>query len=1172
MTPEQELAFEQLRRVANYGDALEIVRVLEPSADERRLRVVVSLYCKDMPRVSTGLPIRDREQVTIWIWPNFPYSIPTITVAHDRFAGYPHVNWSHHLCLYQAPQTEWSPNGGMGGFLNRLELWFRKAAADDLDPIGGALHPPVTSNTSGPILIPRCDAPVRGNQEWVGFAELNSISEYRLDLVAWTPPTAPTTDGRLIAAAILLGQTMPLEYPRKLGELLTCVEKRGVSVHSILDAIAQMLRRNREGQPLYIVLGTPMRGTRGGELRQHLACWQMEALGGQIAALKEGFDELERGFRSLGELGDAHEMADRSNKIRNLFLEWAEDKSLRWCSVREDRPEVTMRRDSGRPTEFFAGKVVEVWGCGALGSPIAEWVARAGAKRVTLRDQSCVTPGILVRQPYSDADIGRSKALVLAERLNAIHPKCEVVGIHENILLGPLASGQLTDHADLIIDATASNLVLTKAEEVWRRHRESRCDFASVAIDGQADRLLAVVVKKQHSGAAFDVIRRMKLAACNDPRMYAYLEAFFPKQPAPPFQPEPGCSDATFVGSAADTALLAAIAINLIGESFSKEHATAWGYFAASPKCGDLSTLAMEKAFVCDLVFTDPQTDYETRMEPSVWKSLQSWREESRRVRGEDVETGGLLFGEMSEHLGIVWVSEASGPPADSQHAAEEFVCGIEGTECLNSEKASRSRCSVQYVGTWHTHPVSSPEPSKRDFGAMAQLLTTSLTPVERLLLVIVGRIQEGVAVTSTVFLRREFEELRRIGFLRRKVATATFSEVTTTQPPRIGIALSGGGSRAMAFHLGCLRAMHDRGLLNNVEVLSTVSGGSVIGAMYAYSNDSFDEFEQRVLAILKRGLVRGIARRTLFSRRLLQIFGTLATSGLVATITFAARFVLGMIELLLPRRSKAKGVFSQRLQPPFRRWVTRTQALEQTLKDLVFGNSVVTAKRRENLNVVINACELRTGTAFRFGSRESGSWRFGIIDGNNVEVATAVAASAAYPALLPAIDRYLNFINRKGEQSKKRVILTDGGVYENLGVSCMTPDRDDAFSTNVFRPTHIICCDAGPGQFDDVVMPYGWITRMRRSFEATFRQTQHGLQKQLHLWKKYGAIEGFIYAYLGQQDSRLPVQPPGLVRREDVVHYPTDFSAMSDNDIELLSRRGEQLTRFLIEYYCPNL
>lgn len=1172
MTPSQELALEQLRRIAESGDALEIVDVLEPTEELASLRVVVSLYCKDMPRVSAGLPIRDRERVTIWIGPGFPYAVPSVMVDHVRFAGYPHVNWSRLLCLYQAPQTEWSPSGGMAGYLARLELWFRKAAADELDPVGGALHPPVTYETRGPLLIPRCDAPVSGNQGWSGFAELHAISENRLDLVAWKAVNDAPADDHLFAAAILLDTPMPLEYPGELRTLLTCLEGRGVSIDSLLTVLRALLERNANGRPLYIILGTPMRGTRGGNLRQHLACWQMDGFAGQIAQLKEQFGELERSFRDLGLEGKAQDMAEHARKVRDLFLEWAKDKTLTWCQVREDRPEVTVRRDTGRPAATFAGKVIEVWGCGALGAPIAEWVVRAGAARVILRDEGRVTPGILVRQPYTDADIGRLKATVLAERLKAVQPNCDIVGINGNIVFGPLADGCFSDEADLIIDATASNLVLTKTEEVWRRHPERRRDVASIVIDGKAQRLLAVVVRKEHTGGPLDVVRRMKLVACNDARMGSYLDAFFPSEPATPFQPEPGCSDATFIGSAADAALLAAVATNFVGEALTAQGETAKGCFATSPQCGEPRTKTLVQDFPADLVFIDPQTGYETRMEPGAWQTLQSWKEESRRRRGEDVETGGLLFGEISEHLGIVWVSEASGPPPDSQHSAAEFVCGIEGTAATNAEKEKRSRQSVQYVGTWHTHPVSAPTPSSRDLGAMAQLLTTDLAPVERLLLLIVGRMPDGPAVTATVFQRKEFEALRRNGFMQRAVAIIARPAEFRTTRPRLGIALSGGGSRAMAFHLGCLRALHDRGLLEQVDVLSTVSGGSVIGAMYAYSTDTFEEFEARVHAILRQGLVWGLARRTLLSPRLLQILGTKATSGVVANLTFIARFLLGSLESLLPRDSKARGTLSQRLQPPFRRWVTRTQAFEHTLRDLLFGDRLVTAERRGQLNIVMNACELRTGTAFRFGSRESGSWRFGVIEGNDVAVATAVAASAAYPALLPAIDRLFSFVARNGDRRQDRVILTDGGVYENLGVSCMTPDRSDAFSTNVFHPSYIICCDAGPGQFDDVVMPYGWTTRMRRSFETTFRQTQHGLQKQLHLWKEYGAIDGFVYAYLGQQDQRLPVQPPDMVTRADVVHYPTDFSPMSETDIALLSRRGEQLTRLLVEHYCPNI
>jgi predicted acylesterase/phospholipase RssA len=54
-----------------------------------------------------------------------------------------------------------------------------------------------------------------------------------------------------------------------------------------------------------------------------------------------------------------------------------------------------------------------------------------------------------------------------------------------------------------------------------------------------------------------------------------------------------------------------------------------------------------------------------------------------------------------------------------------------------------------------------------------------------------------------------------------------------------IALALSGGGSRAIAFHLGCLRALHDRGVLDKVRVISSVSGGSVIAAAYCPSSDN---------------------------------------------------------------------------------------------------------------------------------------------------------------------------------------------------------------------------------------------------------------------------------------------------------------------------------------------
>src|SRR5260370_1863027 len=82
---------------------------------------------------------------------------------------------------------------------------------------------------------------------------------------------------------------------------------------------------------------------------------------------------------------------------------------------------------------------------------------------------------------------------------------------------------------------------------------------------------------------------------------------------------------------------------------------------------------------------------------------------------------------------------------------------------------------------------------------------------------------------------------------------------------PQIGLALSGGGPRAIAFHLGCLRALNRLGLLDRVAVLSTVSGGSVIGACFHAHQGDFPSFEAKIRDVLTQGPVK-LERRKFFS------------------------------------------------------------------------------------------------------------------------------------------------------------------------------------------------------------------------------------------------------------------------------------------------------------------
>ena len=84
-----------------------------------------------------------------------------------------------------------------------------------------------------------------------------------------------------------------------------------------------------------------------------------------------------------------------------------------------------------------------------------------------------------------------------------------------------------------------------------------------------------------------------------------------------------------------------------------------------------------------------------------------------------------------------------------------------------------------------------------------------------------------------------------------------------------LGLALSGGGFRATAFHLGVLKRLREVKLLHEVDLISTVSGGSIVGAYWVYwqatkkdtliNSEEWDKFESSLIAVMRQG-VRGRA------------------------------------------------------------------------------------------------------------------------------------------------------------------------------------------------------------------------------------------------------------------------------------------------------------------------
>jgi NTE family protein len=382
---------------------------------------------------------------------------------------------------------------------------------------------------------------------------------------------------------------------------------------------------------------------------------------------------------------------------------------------------------------------------------------------------------------------------------------------------------------------------------------------------------------------------------------------------------------------------------------------------------------------------------------------------------------------------------------------------------------------------------------------------------------------------------------------------------------PKIGIALSGGGSRAIAFHLGCLRTLQANGILQRARAMSTVSGGSVIGAMYACHEGTFAEFEDHIRAVLRSGFVTPALRAAFMTRE-----GSKAAAALVMLLaTWALLVPFRCVAAVLSPTVRGGGVAPERWMP--RRFASRTTILRHALDAMIFKGKLLGDLPTDRPRLIAIATELRTGSAFYFGRQYAGSWRFGMIDPAQIAVAHAVAASAAHPLFLPTLDDYVTFRKHDGSLRTERVTLSDGGIYDNLGLAPLWPDRDRDTSIGVEEIDTIVACRAGYGLRTNDASIFVK-ARLRAALGAMHGRAQNATMKRLYDLKGAGKIQHFVLPYLDQDDERLAFPPAGLVRRASVAGYPTNFSAMPDEWIERLSKRGEQLPLAVIREHAPHL
>ena len=181
--------------------------------------------------------------------------------------------------------------------------------------------------------------------------------------------------------------------------------------------------------------------------------------------------------------------------------------------------------------------------------------------------------------------------------------------------------------------------------------------------------------------------------------------------------------------------------------------------------------------------------------------------------------------------------------------------------------------------------------------------------------------------------------------------------------------------------------------------------------------------------------------------------------------------------------------------------------------REYLFGNSTLQDLPADNEGprFVINATNVQTKVLWRFSRPYMGDYRVGLVKNPTTELAVAVAASSAFPPFLSPAELELQTsdfdantpgVTLKDEAYRTNVVLTDGGVYDNLGLETAWKSYDT-----------ILVSDGGGAVDDEADPERDWARHSYRILSLIDNQVRSLRKRQVIDSYKLGARKG---AYWG--------------------------------------------------------
>jgi NTE family protein len=423
----------------------------------------------------------------------------------------------------------------------------------------------------------------------------------------------------------------------------------------------------------------------------------------------------------------------------------------------------------------------------------------------------------------------------------------------------------------------------------------------------------------------------------------------------------------------------------------------------------------------------------------------------------------------------------------------------------------------------------------------------------------------------------------------------------------KIGLSLSGGGYRATAFHLGTLNKLHQMGVLQQVDVISTISGGSITGAYYCLNNENYEVFSKNLYnAVQQKNVIKKVLLSVTFFKLLLFALLFLGSGFYFLFTKYAWLFpiLLAVFFILLFK---------------FQFYIFPVSKRIEKIYDEFFYQNKTLGDLPTHPTLVIGSTNLETNKPFTFAKDWMQDSTYQYLKppikfkAANFPISRAVMASSCVPFAFTPIKIDKEFFEDVTDYTLINPILVDGGVYDNQGIHKI-------MQQGKYSCTHVITSDAGGGSTEPLKIKNTvslliatvdtFMSRIKKAqlIQDVFNNAATTKKQVAYLslaWDAENCIDGFINnledkqitqsviealqlpaewvanvkkyeselkQYLTQKINYNSIIKPTDKEKEIARKVGTNLTALNKQQVDCLIKQAECLTEVQVKLYCPSL